>query len=94
MKNDAHSFVEEHQHEGDIVDHRVILHSPPLIGQLQHRIAALLQLALLVVRHHQLQDLVILDELPHPVRRDQQKLVPLLQLQLKQLRLMCHSYQF
>jgi hypothetical protein len=73
-------MVKENKYEGNVVDNGGIVNGPTLVGQLQQGRAALLQAAFLVVGHHQLQHLVVVDELPHSVRCQQDEAITILEL--------------
>ena len=61
------SLIQKNKNKGNVVDNSVVFNRPSIVGQLHQSITALLHLSLLVIRNHQLQDLIVLNKLPHSV---------------------------
>lgn len=72
------SNIKKYENKGDIVDNAFILHSPPLVCQLHKGIACLLQSSISRVRDYQIEYLLVGNELPHTITRQQNKFISFL----------------
>lgn len=88
------SAVQKQQNEADIVDHAVVALGPLVVGHFEQGVAGFLQLPVSVVRSNQLQNLLVTDELPNPIRRHQNELVLLVYFHLYHLRLVSNPHRF